>query len=76
VLSQSGPCLLALEPLRTSLGVEFNPNQAELVLEATENSRPIALYARPDGSVTNWRRRVFTRFLYLAKITLCSKLLV
>jgi L-alanine-DL-glutamate epimerase-like enolase superfamily enzyme len=39
---------------RPGLGVEFDPKQAELVLEVTENSRPTPLYARPDGSVTNW----------------------
>ena len=39
---------------RPGLGVEFDPNEAELVLEVTENSRPITLHARPDGSVTNW----------------------
>ena len=36
------------------LGVEFDPRQAELVLEVTERDRPIPLYQRPDGSVTNW----------------------
>ncbi len=39
---------------RVGLGVEFDPNQAELVLDITEHSRPIPLLARPDGSVTNW----------------------
>ena len=36
------------------LGVEFDPRQAELVLEITERDRPIPIYQRPDGSVTNW----------------------
>ena len=36
------------------LGVEFDPSRAELVLEVTEQDRPIPIYSRPDGSVTNW----------------------
>jgi hypothetical protein len=39
---------------RPGLGVTFDPSQAEQVLEVTEQSRPITLYQRPDGSVTNW----------------------
>jgi len=39
---------------RPGLGVEFDPQQAQLVLEVTEHARPIPLYNRPDGSVTNW----------------------
>jgi L-alanine-DL-glutamate epimerase-like enolase superfamily enzyme len=39
---------------RPGLGVEFDPKQAQLVLEVTEHARPIPLYNRPDGSVTNW----------------------
>jgi L-alanine-DL-glutamate epimerase-like enolase superfamily enzyme len=39
---------------RPGLGVEFDASRAQLVLEVTENSRPIPLYHRPDGSVTNW----------------------
>lgn len=39
---------------RPGLGVEFDPDQAELALEITERSRPIPLLARPDGSITNW----------------------
>lgn len=39
---------------RPGLGVEFDPSRADLVLEVTERSRPIPLYYRPDGSVTNW----------------------
>jgi hypothetical protein len=34
--------------------VEFDPSRAELILEVTEQSRPIPLYSRPDGSITNW----------------------
>ena len=36
------------------LGVEFDPSRAELFLEVTEQDRPIPIYSRPDGSVTNW----------------------
>ncbi len=39
---------------RDGLGVEFDPSRADLVLEVTERSRPISLYKRPDGSITNW----------------------
>ncbi len=39
---------------RPGLGVEFDPDRADLVLEVTERSRPIPLFYRPDGSVTNW----------------------
>ncbi len=39
---------------RPGLGVTFDPSRAELVLEVKEQSRPIPLYQRPDGSVTNW----------------------
>jgi galactonate dehydratase len=39
---------------RPGLGVEFDPSRAQLIAEITENSRPIPLYHRPDGSVTNW----------------------
>ena len=39
---------------RPGLGATFDPSQAEQVLEVTEQSRPIPLYYRPDGSVTNW----------------------
>jgi len=33
---------------------QFDASRAQLVLEVTENSRPIPLYRWPDGSVTNW----------------------
>lgn len=36
------------------LGVEFNPEGAELVAEVTEHKAPIPTYRRPDGSFTNW----------------------
>ncbi len=39
---------------RPGLGVEFDPRRAEMVAEVTQHSRPIPLYQRPDGSVTNW----------------------
>jgi L-alanine-DL-glutamate epimerase-like enolase superfamily enzyme len=39
---------------KPGLGIEFDASRAQLVLEVTENSRPIPLYHRPDGSVTNW----------------------
>jgi hypothetical protein len=39
---------------KPGLGIEFDASRAQLVLEVTENSRPIPLYRRPDGSVTNW----------------------
>ena len=39
---------------RPGLGVEFDASRAEQVLEVTERSRPIPLYQRPDGSITNW----------------------
>lgn len=41
-------------PDRPGLGVEFDPSQADPVLEVTERYRPIPLYERPDGSITNW----------------------
>lgn len=39
---------------KVGLGVEFDPSQAQQVLEVTEQHRPIPLYRRPDGSITNW----------------------
>ncbi len=39
---------------RPGLGVEFDASRAEQVLEVTEQSRPIPLFQRPDGSITNW----------------------
>jgi L-alanine-DL-glutamate epimerase-like enolase superfamily enzyme len=39
---------------RPGLGIEFDPSQAELILEVTEPHAPIPLNRRPDGSITNW----------------------
>ena len=39
---------------RPGLGVEFDVNRLDMVAEITEHARPIPLYHRPDGSVTNW----------------------
>jgi L-alanine-DL-glutamate epimerase-like enolase superfamily enzyme len=39
---------------RPGLGVEFEPALATLVAEVTEPLRPIPVYRRPDGSLTNW----------------------
>lgn len=39
---------------KPGLGVEFDASRADLVLEVTERDRPIPLYSRPDGSITNW----------------------
>ncbi len=39
---------------KPGLGVEFDPSKADLVAEITEQDRPITLYRRPDGSITNW----------------------
>lgn len=36
------------------LGVEFDPNGAQLISEITEHSAPIPQLHRPDGSYTNW----------------------
>lgn len=39
---------------RPGLGVEFDPNRLKMIAEVTERSRPIPIYNRPDGSLTNW----------------------
>jgi galactonate dehydratase len=39
---------------RPGLGVEFDSKPLQMVLEVTERSRPIPLFHRPDGSLTNW----------------------
>ena len=39
---------------RPGLGVEFDPSRTTLLAEITEHSRPIPMYHRPDGSITNW----------------------
>lgn len=40
--------------MRPGLGVEFDPTRAQLVAEITERYRPIRIFNRPDGSITNW----------------------
>ena len=39
---------------RPGLGVEFDPKPLQMIAEVTERSRPIRLFNRPDGSITNW----------------------
>ncbi len=39
---------------RAGLGVVFEPKHAQMIAEIREPSRPIPLYTRPDGSLTNW----------------------
>ncbi len=39
---------------RPGLGVQFDPKQAKLVAEVTQQVRPIRLFRRADGSITNW----------------------
>ncbi len=39
---------------RPGLGVEFVPGSLQMVSEVTKASRPIPVYNRPDGSMTNW----------------------
>jgi len=39
---------------KPGLGVEFDPDGAQMVAEITEHYAPIPMYHRPDGSVTNW----------------------
>ncbi len=39
---------------RPGLGVTFDPTRLKLVSEITERSRPIPMFHRPDGSITNW----------------------
>lgn len=39
---------------RPGLGVEFDAKRLPMVAEITERSRPIPLYRRRDGSITNW----------------------
>ncbi len=44
-----------LYPLnKPGLGVEFDPSQAQLVLDITERAGRLRYYKRPDGSITNW----------------------
>jgi galactonate dehydratase len=39
---------------RPGLGVELDTKPLQLVLEVTKQNRPIPLFHRPDGSLTNW----------------------
>ena len=39
---------------RPGLGVTFDPTQATLLDEFTEEVKTVPTYVRPDGSVTNW----------------------
>jgi galactonate dehydratase len=39
---------------RPGLGVTLDTKPLELVAEITERSRPVPMYQRPDGSITNW----------------------
>jgi L-alanine-DL-glutamate epimerase-like enolase superfamily enzyme len=39
---------------RPGLGVTLHTKPLKLVAEITERSRPIPMFHRPDGSLTNW----------------------
>ncbi|MBZ5565741.1 MAG: mandelate racemase/muconate lactonizing enzyme family protein [Acidobacteriia bacterium] len=39
---------------RPGLGVTLDPKPLTLVTEITERGRPVPMFQRPDGSVTNW----------------------
>jgi galactonate dehydratase len=39
---------------RPGLGVELDTKFLQLAAEITERSRPIPMFRRPDGSITNW----------------------
>jgi L-alanine-DL-glutamate epimerase-like enolase superfamily enzyme len=39
---------------RPGLGVTLDTKRLKLVTEITERSRPIPMFHRPDGSITNW----------------------
>lgn len=39
---------------RPGLGVEVDTSRLTLIAEVTERSRPIPIFQRPDGSLTNW----------------------
>ena len=39
---------------RPGLGVTLDTKPLQLVAEITERSRPIPMFRRPDGSITNW----------------------
>jgi galactonate dehydratase len=39
---------------RPGLGVTLDTAPLQLLAETTEQSRPIPMLGRPDGSITNW----------------------
>lgn len=39
---------------RPGLGVEFDASRLKMIAEVATRERPIPLYHRPDGSITNW----------------------
>lgn len=39
---------------RPGLGVTFDPKGLRVIAEITQRNRPIPLFHRPDGSLTNW----------------------
>jgi len=39
---------------RPGLGVEFDPQRAQLAAEITQRYAPNPIFRRPDGSITNW----------------------
>jgi L-alanine-DL-glutamate epimerase-like enolase superfamily enzyme len=39
---------------RPGLGVTLDVKPLQLVAEITESSRPVPMFQRPDGSITNW----------------------
>jgi galactonate dehydratase len=39
---------------RPGLGVTLDTKPLQLMVEITESSRPIPMFQRPDGSITNW----------------------
>jgi L-alanine-DL-glutamate epimerase-like enolase superfamily enzyme len=39
---------------RPGLGVVFDPAKLQMIAEITQASRPIPMFHRPDGSITNW----------------------
>jgi L-alanine-DL-glutamate epimerase-like enolase superfamily enzyme len=39
---------------RPGLGVTLDTKPLQLAAEITERSRPIPIFHRPDGSITNW----------------------
>lgn len=39
---------------RPGLGVTFDPSRLNRIAEVTEGAKPIPIFRRPDGSLTNW----------------------